>query len=90
MDKIDEILSWEKTKEQELDTRLVEPGQYLCEARRGQHWRLEQLRSFYGFLERRFPESRRKAHYLMAIQENLTEIPNQHLRETGWCKAARW
>src|SRR6266852_3304407 len=31
--KIDEILSWEKTKEQEKDVRFVELGEYLCEVR---------------------------------------------------------
>jgi len=70
--KIDEILSWEKTKEQEKDARFVELGQYLCEVRAGQYWRLENLKSFDEFLEKRFPESRRKAYYLMAIHENLT------------------
>ena len=88
MDKIDEILSWEKTKEQERDVRFVELGQYLCEVRAGQYWRLEQLKSFDEFLEKRFPESRRKAYYLMAIHENLTKIPKQQLREIGWRKAA--
>ena len=29
--RIDEILSWEKTKEQEKDVRFVELGEYLCE-----------------------------------------------------------
>ena len=29
--KIDEILSWEKTKESERDVRFVELGEYLCE-----------------------------------------------------------
>jgi hypothetical protein len=33
MEKIDEILFWEKTKEQERDVRFVELGQYLCEVR---------------------------------------------------------
>ena len=46
MDKIDEILAWEKTKEQERDVRFVELGQYLCEVRAGQYWRLEKLKSF--------------------------------------------
>ncbi len=85
--KIDEILSWEKTKEQEKDTRFVELGQYLCEVRANQYWRLEKLESFDGFLEKRFPGSRRKAYYLMAIHENLTRIPKQQLREVGWSKA---
>ena len=29
--KIDEILAWEKTKEQERDVRYVDLGRYLCE-----------------------------------------------------------
>ena len=44
--KIDEILSWEKTKEQEKDVRFVELGEYLCEVRAKQYWRLEKLKSF--------------------------------------------
>ena len=75
LDKIDEILVWEKTKERERDIRFVELGQHLCEVRAGQYWRLENLKSFDEFLEKRFPESRRKAYYLMAIHENLTKIP---------------
>ena len=35
----------------------------------------------------RFPESRRKAHYLMAIHEKLIRIPKQQFREVGWSKA---
>src|SRR5580658_79298 len=35
-----------------------------------------------------YPESRRKAYYLMAIHENLTRIPKLRLREVGWSKAA--
>src|SRR5271168_3090895 len=88
LDKIDEILAWEKTKEREKDARFVELGQYLCEVRAGQYWRLENLKSFDEFLEKRFPESRRKAYYLMAIHENLTRIPKKELREVGWSKAA--
>ena len=37
--KIDEILAWEKTKEQERDVRYVDLGRYLCEVRIGQYWR---------------------------------------------------
>jgi hypothetical protein len=84
---IDEILSWEKTKEQEKDARFVELGEYLCEVRSKQYWRLEKLKSFEDFLAKRFPDSRRKAYYLMAIHENLTRIPKQQLREVGWSKA---
>jgi hypothetical protein len=86
--KIDEILIWEKTKEQERDVRFVELGEYLCEVRSKQYWRVEKLNSFDQFLEKRFPESRRKAYYLMAIHENLTRIPKHQLQEVGWSKAA--
>jgi hypothetical protein len=86
--RIDEILTWEKNKEHERDARFVELGEYLCEVRSKQYWRLEKLNSFDKFLEKRFPESRRKAYYLMAIHETLTRIPKQQLREVGWSKAA--
>ena len=88
LDKIDEILVWEKTKEKERDVRFVELGQYLCEVRAGQYWRLEHLKSFDQFLEKRFPESRRKAYYLMAIHENLAKVPKPRLKAMGWSKAA--
>jgi len=58
--KIDEILAWERGKEAERDTRFVELGRYLCEVRAGQYWRLESLKCFDEFLERRFPESRNR------------------------------
>jgi len=85
--KIDEILSWEKTKERQQDVHFVELGECLCEVRAKQYWRLEKLKSFDEFLEKRFPESRRKAYYLMAIRENLPRIPKPDLREVGWSKA---
>ena len=87
LEKIDEILAWEQTKEHERDERFVELGQHLCEVRSGQYWRLENLKSFDEFLEKRFPESRRKAYYLLAIHEHLTRVPKQQLREVGWTKA---
>ena len=85
--RIDEILSWEKSKEQEKDVRFVELGEYLCEVRAKQYWRLEKLKSFDEFLEKRFADSRRKAYYLMAIHEHLTRIPKQELQKVGWSKA---
>src|SRR5512136_3498424 len=85
--RIDEILSWEKTKEQEKDVRFVELGEYLCEVRAKQYWRLEKLKSFDEFLEKRFPESRRKAYYLMAIHENLPKQARHELKQVGWTKA---
>jgi hypothetical protein len=88
LEKIDEILAWEKAKEREKDVRFVDLGRYLCETRAGQYWRIENLKCFDEFLEKRFPESRRKAYYLMAVHENLTKVPKQQLREIGWRKAA--
>ena len=85
--RIDEILSWEKAKEQEKDVRFIELGEYLCEVRAKQYWRLEKLKSFDEFLEKRFADSRRKAYYLMAIHENLTRIPKHELQKVGWSKA---
>jgi hypothetical protein len=85
--KISAILSWEKIKEQEKDARFVELGEYLCEVRARQYWRVEKLKSFDEFLERHFPDSRRKAYYLMAIHEKLSRIPKHDLRQVGWSKA---
>ena len=84
--KIDEILAWEQRKEAERDTRFVELGRYLCEVRAGQYWRLENLKSFDEFLEKRFPESRRKAYYLMSIHEHLPPQARKGLKEVGWTK----
>ena len=84
--KIDEILAWERRTETERDTRFVELGRYLCEVRAGQYWRLENLKSFDEFLERRFPESRRKAYYLMSIHEHLPPQVRREMKEVGWTK----
>ena len=84
--KIDEILAWEKRNEAERDTRFVELGRFLCEVRAGQYWRVERLASFDDFLGRRFPESRRKAYYLMSIHEHLPPQARRELKEVGWTK----
>jgi hypothetical protein len=84
--KIDEILAWEQRRETERDTRFVELGRYLCEVRAGQYWRVERLASFDDFLERRFPESRRKAYYLMSIHEHLPPQARKELTKVGWTK----
>lgn len=84
--KIDEILAWEKQKDTERDTRFVELGRYLCEVRAGQYWRVENVKSFDEFLERRFPESRRKAYYLMSIHEHLPPQARKDLKAVGWTK----
>ena len=87
LSKIDEILAWEANRGQERDVRFVDLGRYLCEVRAGQYWRLDNLKSFDEFLERKFPESRRKAYYLMAIHEHLHRVSKAELRSIGWTKA---
>jgi hypothetical protein len=84
--KIDEILTWERQRETERDTKFVDLGRYLCEVRAGQYWRLEKLKSFDEFLERRFPASRRKAYYIMSIHENLPPQARKELKKMGWAK----
>ncbi len=84
--KIDEILAWEQRRETERDTKFVELGRYLCEVRAGQYWRVENVKSFDEFLQRRFPESRRKAYYLMSIHEHLPPQARKDLKKIGWTK----
>ena len=87
IEKIDDILAWESSVENTRDSRFVELGKYLCEVRAGQYWRTENLKSFDEFLEKRFPESRRKAYYLMSIHEHLPKPIKKDLPEIGWAKA---
>ena len=87
LSKIDEILSWEKATDRERDSKFVDLDRFLCEVRAGQYWRVDNVRSFDEFLERKFPESRRKAYYLMAIHEQLPRIHKVDLRRVGWAKA---
>ena len=84
--KIDQILAWEKRVNGERDGHFVDLGRYLCETRAGQYWRVERLASFDDFLARRFPESRRKAYYLMSIHEHLPPQARRELKEVGWTK----
>jgi hypothetical protein len=86
LNRIDEILSWDQRTETERDASFVELGRYLCELRAGQYWRLEKLGSFDEFLTLRFPESRRKAYYLMSIHENLPPQARKDLKKVGWTK----
>jgi len=85
--KIDQILDWERRVNNNRDVHFVELGRYLCEVRAGQYWRVENLKSFDEFLERRFPGSRRKAYYLMSIHERLPKQVRSQLKEVGWSKA---
>jgi hypothetical protein len=86
--KIDNILAWENSVENTRDSKFVDLGKHLCEVRAGQYWRMENLKSFDEFLEKRFPESRRKAYYLMSIHEHLPKQIKKDLPEIGWAKAA--
>jgi len=88
LSKIDQILDWERQIEHERDTRFVELGRYLCEVRAGQYWRLGNMKSFDEYLSRKFPESRRKAYYLMSIHEQLPKQVRKELKQVGWSKAA--
>ena len=88
LSKIDEILAWERRVDVNRDTKFVELGRYLCEVRAGQYWRVENLKSFDEFLERRFPDSRRTAYYLMSIHEHLQPQVKKELKQVGWTKAA--
>ena len=65
--KIDEILAWQKVADQERSARYLELGKYLCEVRAGQYWRVDSLRSFDEFLERKFPAFPEEAYCFMAI-----------------------
>jgi hypothetical protein len=85
--RIDEILAEDKTMDQQRDVKFVELGEYLCEVRADQHWRVERFESFDAFLESRFPGSRRKAYYLMAIHEHLPAKVKPSLKAVGWSKA---
>jgi len=87
IERIDDILSWESSVENTRDSKFVELGKHLCEVRSGQYWRTENLKSFDEFLEKRFPESRRKAYYLMSIHEHLPKQIKKDLPEIGWAKA---
>ena len=86
LSKINSILAWQVQHENERDSNFVELGKCLCEVRAGQYWRLENLKSFDDFLNNRFPESRRKAYYLMSIHENLPPQVRKQLKEVGWAK----
>jgi hypothetical protein len=46
----------------------------------------ENVKSVDEFLERRFPESRRKAYYLMSIHEHLPAQARRELKGIGWTK----
>jgi hypothetical protein len=84
--RIDEILCWEEKVERQKDQRFAELGKHLCEVRNKGYWRLG-YKSFEQFLEAKFPDSRRKAYYLMSIHDHLKQIPTAEIEDLGWSKA---
>jgi hypothetical protein len=86
LSKIDELLAWEQRRDTERDTKFVDLGRYLCEVRAGQYWRIDGVKSFDEFLEKKFPGSRRKAYYLMSIHEHLPPQARKELKKVGWAK----
>ena len=84
--RIDEILRWEQQTDQQKDQKFAELGKYLCEVRDQRYWRLE-CKSFEAYLEAKFPDSRRKAYYLMSIHDHLRQIPTSEIECLGWSKA---
>ncbi|MGA2629052.1 MAG: hypothetical protein ABSG54_02455 [Terriglobia bacterium] len=44
-------------------------------------------KSLEAYLEEKFPDSRRKAYYLMSIRDQLAQIPAPEIEELGWSKA---
>ena len=43
--------------------------------------------SFEAYLEKKFPDGRRKAYYLMSIHDHLKQIPTPEIEDLGWAKA---
>jgi hypothetical protein len=86
LDRIDEILRWQQRVDQQKDQKFAELGKYLCEVRNQRYWRLG-YGSFEEFLEAKFPDSRRKAYYLMSIHDHLRQIPTEEIESLGWSKA---
>jgi hypothetical protein len=84
--RIDEILRWELRVDQQKDQKFAELGKHLCEVRDQKYWRLG-YQSFEAYLERKFPDRRRKAYYLMSIHDHLKQIPTAEIEELGWSKA---
>jgi len=84
--RIDEILRWEQKVDQQKDQGFAELGKHLCEVRDHGYWRLG-YKSFEAFLETKFPDSRRKAYYLMSIHDHLRKIPTAEIEQLGWSKA---
>jgi hypothetical protein len=87
LSKIDEILAWEQGESMNgypvrgtWAISLRGPCRAVLEAREPE--------VVDDFLERPFPESRRKAYYLVSIHEHLPKSVRHELKNVGWAKAA--
>ena len=84
--RIDAILRWEQKTGPERTRSL--PNWGSTSARYGSKgtggW---SYKSFEAYLEAKFPDSRRKAYYLMSIHDHLTQIAAPEIEELGWSKA---
>jgi len=91
LQRIDAILAWEEEVSRQREIKYAELGRYLCEVRDREHWRLEPgCDSFEAYLQKKFPDSRRKAYYLMSIHDNLRPYLKQtEIDHLGWTKAAQ-
>ena len=86
--RIDAILRWEEKSDQHKDQKFAELGKHLCEVRKQGYWRLG-YKSFEAYLEEKFPDSRRKAYYLMSIHDHLPQIATPEVEDLDWSKALK-
>ena len=70
------------------DQEFAELGKCLCEARDHGYWRLG-YKSFEHFLESKFPDSRRKAHYSISLHDHLLQIPTKALEVAKVARSKR-
>jgi hypothetical protein len=91
LSKIDEILCLGEEQRPGTGRRASSIwGAISVKSAAGQYWRLDNLKSFDEFLEKKFPESRRKAYYLMAIHEHLPRIPKANCDRWGGPRPGNW
>ena len=63
------------------------PGMLWVGDRNEERRRMVGYQSFEAYLEEKFPDSRRKAYYLMSIHDHLGQIPAPEIEDLGWSKA---
>jgi len=63
------------------------PGMLWVGDRNEERRRMVGYKSFEAYLEEKFPDSRRKAYYLMSIHDHLPQMPAPEIEELGWSKA---